>query len=282
MTSHDVVNEARRLYGTRAVGHAGTLDPMASGVLVLVFGEATKLAAHLTAADKEYRATVTFGRGTDTLDADGRATSEQPLANGWLNEDRLAASLDAERTRTWQSPPEFSAISVGGERSYRRARRGEPVALEPRAVSVEKLDLVGRDARSLTFVLTVSKGYYVRAFARDVGLSLGVPAHLSELVRLSSGPFRIEEAVPWPPTELPELLSLPTAARAVLPAITLSPSGVERARVGKHLSEADFVGAPPADETSAWFAEDGRLIALGGPDPDRSYRVRRGFADPHK
>jgi len=276
MTSHDVVNGARRLFATRTVGHAGTLDPMASGVLVLLFGEATKLAGYLTLADKEYRATVTFGTATDTLDAEGRTVFEQPLGPDWLDEPRLSAALDIERTRTMQEPPEFSAISVRGERSYRRARRGERVSLPPRNVRLESLELTERSGQSLTFVLTVSKGYYVRAFARDLGASLGLPAHLSELVRLRSGPFRISEATAWPPLERPVLMPLADAARLSLPSAALAPSGAERAARGQRLTPDDFASEPPLG-TSAWFAADGTLVALGGRHPDGTFRVLRGF-----
>jgi tRNA pseudouridine55 synthase len=276
VTSHDVVNGARRLFSTRAVGHAGTLDPMASGVLVLLFGEATKLAAYVTLADKEYRATVTFGSATDTLDADGRTVREEPLGPDWLDESRLSAALDVERARTLQEPPEFSAISVGGERSYRRARRGESVHLAPRAVRLERLEVLERGDRSLTLALTVSKGYYVRAFARDLGASLGIPAHLSNLARIASGPFRIEEATAWPPETLPALIPVAAAARRSLPCATLASSGAERAARGQRLAPTDFANEPPQG-TSAWFAADGTLAALGSRHPDGTFRVIRGF-----
>lgn len=277
MTSHDVVNDARRLFSTRAVGHAGTLDPMASGVLVLLFGEATKLAAYLTVADKEYRATVTFGRSTDTLDADGRTVREEPLAPDWFDDTKIDLALRAERERTLQQPPEFSAISVDGQRAHRRARRGESVQLEPRAVRVERIDLVARDVTSLSFVLTVSKGYYVRAFARDLGERLGSPAHLSSLVRTASGPFHIDVAVEWPPPEPPALVPVSAAARSSLPGAVLGPSGERRARLGQALALDDFAEAPQDDGVSAWFTPGGELVALGAKDPAGTYRVRRGF-----
>jgi tRNA pseudouridine55 synthase len=276
ITSHDVVNGARKVFGTRTIGHAGTLDPMASGVLVVLVGQATKLAAYLTAADKEYWATVAFGRSTDTLDADGRTVSELALGADWLDEVRLLDALRTEREREAQRPPEFSAVSVGGERAYRRARRGESITLEPRPVRVNDLELVTRGEFALTFRLRVSKGYYVRAFARDLASSLGVPAHLSELVRLSSGPFHLRTAAEWPPKDRPELLSVSEAARRSLGSATLCPSGVERASVGKPLSSEDFVTEPPP-QTAAWFADDGRLVALGCRGPDGTYRVQRGF-----
>jgi len=277
VTSHDVVNEARRLYGTRAVGHAGTLDPMATGVLVLLFGEATKLSSFLTQDDKEYLATVEFGRATDTLDADGNVVSEQPLLPNWLDEAQLSTVLERERARTLQEPPGFSAISLDGVRAHRRARRGEAVVLEPREVSVKSLEVVGRGERSIRFSLRVSKGYYVRAFARDVGSDLGLPAHLSELVRVASGSFRIEQAVVWPPAEVPKLMPVADAARLVLPEAVLTPVGAQRATAGQTLSLDHFSIAPPDPAISAWFDAAGRLIAVGRPGPEGTYRVVRGF-----
>jgi tRNA pseudouridine55 synthase len=277
VTSHDVVRDARKLYGTRAVGHAGTLDPMATGVLVLVFGEATKLASLLTQDEKEYRATVDFGRSTDTLDAEGKTVSERPLPDHWLDETALAEAVSGERARTLQDPPVFSAISVGGVRAHRRARRGEDVTLEPRGVYVRSLEVVERRPSSLEFVLRVSKGYYVRAFARDVGARLGLPAHLSALVRLASGPFRIQDASAWPPHGAPPLMPLADAARLALPSATLTSAAVPRARSGQRLSQGDFVEAPAGPATTAWFDGDGRLVALGNSTPEGAYRVLRGF-----
>ena len=279
MTSHDVVADARRLFSTRVVGHAGTLDPMATGVLVLLFGEATKLASFATVAEKEYRAVVTFGRATDTLDAEGTTVSELSLDENWIDETRLASAIRLEHERVLQQPPVFSAISVGGQRAHRRARRGEAVTLEPRRVRASRIELLERSGRSLHFLLRVSKGYYVRAFARDLGSSLGVPAHLSELVRTASGPFVEERAVAWPPADHPPLMSVATAARLVLPAATLAPSGIRRAEVGQQLTAEDFVLAPTAESPSAWFTEDGRVVAIGYGEPGGTFRVRRGFGD---
>src|SRR5690606_2789954 len=136
-TSHDIVAQARRWYGTRSVGHAGTLDPAASGVLVLMFGEAKKLSSYLTAQSKAYIADVCFGRATDSLDASGATIAEQPLPSDWPPADELAAALEAERSRTAQLPPVVSAIKLGGRPAHRRVRAGESVELAPRPVQVE-------------------------------------------------------------------------------------------------------------------------------------------------
>lgn len=275
-TSHDVVAEARRYFGTRAVGHAGTLDPMATGVLVLLFGEGCKLSSHLTLDDKTYRTTVTFGTSTATLDADGAALESVELQAGWLTSAALEAAMAIETARALQVPPSVSAIQTGGERAYDRVRRGETVELAPRPVRLQTLTLLDWSDTDAAFELSVSKGYYVRAFARDLGASLGVPAHLTALRRLSSGAFRIEEATAWPPTERPALLPVADAAKRALPVTWLSESGAARARRGQRLTDAE-VRPTTVGAVSAWLAPDGALVALGVSSANGEHRVTRGF-----
>lgn len=276
-TSHDVVAEARRRYRTRQVGHAGTLDPMASGVLLLLLGEATKLSSHLSANDKSYRTRIRFGRATDSLDAQGRTTAEVTLAPEWLDATRLRAALERERERRLQHPPAVSAIHVAGQRAHERVRRGEAVALEPRSVSVRDLTLIATGDEHVDVELTVSKGYYVRAFARDLGDALGVPAHVVELRRLSSGVFSLADATAWPPAaEPPAPIALAEAARRALPTATLTDEGTTRARTGKRLTAEHFVSAPEDDAVWAWLDPAGALVALGA-RADETFRVVRGF-----
>jgi tRNA pseudouridine55 synthase len=276
-TSHDVVAEARRYFGTRAVGHAGTLDPLATGVLVLLFGEACKLSSHLTADDKSYRATVRFGVHTDTLDADGRVLETRELAPDWLSPEALERALAAERARTLQVPPSVSAIQTDGQRAYDRVRRGESVELAPRRVELKALSVLALDACELRVELTVSKGYYVRAFARDLGLALGVPAHLSALRRLSSGGFTLDSATPWPPgASQPALLGVAEAAARCLPVTQLTAAGVLRARRGQRLDPSE--ATPGAlDRVCVWLGPDGELVALGTSSATGEHRVTRGF-----
>jgi tRNA pseudouridine55 synthase len=297
-TSHDVVARVRRTLGTRRVGHAGTLDPMASGVLVVLVGEATKLAPFLTAHDKRYDARVVLGRGTDTLDALGTVTAEAPLP-GWLTGEleqlaaggsapRIEAALVAERARTLQAPPAFSAIKVAGQKSYDRARRGEDVELADRPVEVMQLDtraagLLDEGARAFLDVsLTVSKGYYVRSLARDLGAALEVPAHLGALRRTQSGPFGLDRAQPLSADRHAlgaAVVPLATAAASSLSATHLTPEGVLRASQGKRLRLSDFTDAPPdADAPFAWLSPDGRLVAVGNRQDD-GYVVQRGFVE---
>jgi tRNA pseudouridine55 synthase len=276
-TSHDVVADARRLLGTHAVGHAGTLDPMASGVLILLVGEATKLSAHLTLDDKEYRATIAFGRSTTTLDAEGDPVEERAVPTNLLDGPELESAFAVERARTEQVPPAFSAISVGGTRAHRLARRGKTVDLPARPVRVRTLELVSGDVDSVVLDLAVSKGYYVRSLARDLGCRLGVPAHLSALERRASGPYRIDEAIHWPPTNVPQLVPLAEAAARALPVAHLLEEGAVRARHGKRLAREHFEADPGSARAVAWFGPEGALLAIGGPDEEGGFRVLRGF-----
>lgn len=284
-TSHDVVGAVRRALHTRAVGHAGTLDPMATGLLVVLVGEATKLSNYLTSERKRYRTDVSLGASTGSLDADGAITDEQPVpddlrADLSLASPRLQAILEAERARREQTPPAVSAIHVDGERAYERARRGEEVVLEPRPVEVHDLQLLGVDAVSprpvLTFELEVSKGYYVRSFGRDVGRALGLPAHLTSLRRLRSGAFDVADAHPL--HALGPLLSLEAAVERALPRRDLTDQGVRRARFGQPLAPDDFTSPPPSGGFAAWFHGE-TLVAIGEHQPDR-HRVARGFSAP--
>lgn len=310
-TSHDVVARLRRALGTGRIGHAGTLDPMASGVLVILAGEATKLVPYLTAQDKRYEARVALGVGTDTFDAEGLVTATAAIP-GWLEEElgrieaagalggeglsgegpatiapRIEAALAGERARQEQVPPAHSAIKVGGERSYKLARAGAAVDLAPRPVAVRALRVAGAGAAWLDVALEVAKGYYVRSLARDLGARLGVPAHLTRLRRTASGPLAIERAVPLEAAEevlRAALLPLEEAARLGLPGARLNEEGARRARLGQRLGLAEFAITPPPGEAAAWIGPDGRLIAIGvgdgGADEEARFSVLRGFTGP--
>jgi tRNA pseudouridine55 synthase len=272
MTSHDVVARVRRVLGTRDVGHAGTLDPMATGVLVVAVGEATKLASYLTAADKEYEATITFGVATDTLDAAGRETARMEVPDGWLA--ALEEALDDERRRESQEPPAFSAIHVGGERAHAQARRGESPKLAARPVRVLSLVATGTTERDAHLRLVVSKGYYVRALARDIAARLGTVGHLKALRRLRSGSFTLAEATELAALDVTTALTpVAQAAALVLPVATLTEAGVAHARAGRRVPLADLSTNAPLDH--AWLAPDGTLVAIGVIEV--TGRVLRGF-----
>lgn len=300
-TSHDIVSGTRRALKTRRVGHAGTLDPLATGVLVVLVGEATKLSAHLTLDDKRYRTTIAFGEETDSFDAEGPIIRRVDVVD--VSDAQLANALGHERARRSQVPPNVSAVKVDGVRAYQLARRGETPELSPREVRVRELTLSDRTPRSVTLEVLVTKGYFIRSLARDLGATLGVPAHVSDLRRLSSGPFTLDEAHIWPlgtpkkgtadgktnaaasAQSRPQLTSVSAAARRCLPHRTLTDEGVLRARQGKTLSPEHF--APPLDSpdvheggaapTVAWLDANLTLVALGQESAPGEYRVVRGF-----
>lgn len=276
VTSHTVVAQARRLFGRKDVGHAGTLDPMATGVLLVLVGQATKLSGYLTADSKRYAAEIELGRATDTLDAEGTTTEQVEVDPACLTLQAVQLALDAERSRSSQTPPAVSAIKVGGVRSYALARRGDAVELAPRDVKVLELSLLELAPPRLRCELLVSKGYYVRSLARDLGARLGLPAHLTGLRRLASGPFLIEQATPWPASAPPSLLPLAEAASSVLPVARIKPEAVARARQGKPLSADDFTELPPqSDGLGAWLSPEDELVAIGSLRGE--LRVVRGF-----
>lgn len=298
-TSHDAVGLVRRTLGVRRVGHAGTLDPAATGLLVIMVGPATKLAPFLSMADKRYRATVELGTSTNTLDAEGEITARGELPR-WCHEggalrEHIEAALALERTRTEQHPPTFSAIKICGRAAYARARAGEQVELEPRPVKVHELELVAQQpaagagaeppstsgqAARFTLELRVGKGYYVRSLARDLGQRLAVEAHLAALRRTGSAPFDLRAAVRWDATVgqlRAALIDLATAARQVLPEATLTEDGARRARFGQALEASDFSTPPAHHGPAAWFDPEGRLVAVGERGTDDKAVVLRGF-----
>lgn len=236
LTSHDVVARARRALGTRAVGHTGTLDPFASGLLVLLIGRATRLARFVEAQPKIYLAAARLGRRTETDDLTGAPIGEA-VERADLTDAEVRAALDAFRGPQRQRPPVYSAKHVGGERSYRLARRGEAVTLAEVAVVVHRIELVSYAWPDLVFRATVSAGTYLRALARDLGDRLGVGAHLTALRREAIGALRVEDAVP------PEAVT----AAAVRPA---------REVLG-HLPVMDL------DETGRTAVLHGRAVAAG-------------------
>lgn len=193
LSSNAALGRAKRVLGIRKAGHTGTLDPLASGLLVLCFGEATKVAGFLLDSDKAYLAEVRLGATTETDDAEGDLLEQRPLPD--LDEARIEQALLAFRGPIEQVPPMYSALKQGGERLYRLARRGQSVERPPRAVSIHELELLGWSADRLRLRVHCSKGTYIRSLARDLGESLGCGAHLSALRRVRSAPFDLADAV---------------------------------------------------------------------------------------
>ncbi len=280
-TSHDVVAKLRKRFQTREVGHAGTLDPLASGVLVVGLGEGTKLTPYLTQADKTYAVTIRLGQETPTLDAGSPVTAEAPVPVGLglsriEPEGLLRAAIAAEMARTEQVPPSVSAIHVDGERAHDRVRRGETVVLPARPASIRALTyLPGTDEPpTARFVITVAKGYYVRAFARDLAAAMGTLGHVVELRRLASGAFTSDDAFAFDAPTLP-VLSLADAASRCLPTAVLSETGVRDAGFGRGVRAEDLT--PFAEGPHAWLSEAGVLVAIGQREGEVG-RVMRGFA----
>jgi tRNA pseudouridine55 synthase len=260
LTSHDVVARIRRLASTRRVGHAGTLDPMATGVLVIGIGKATRLLGHLALSEKEYEATIRLGQATDTDDADGEVVAQAPVSG--VTDAALAAAAQALTGEIQQVPPGFSAIKVGGQRAYRMARAGSAPELAARTVTVRALNI--QAVRRLGHVLdvdvdvTCSSGTYVRALARDLGASLGVGGHLTALRRTRVGPYQIGAARTLERlAESLEVIPLAQAAASAFPRRDLSEDEARRVAHGARLPLSDESGGPVAA-----FAPDGSLVAL--------------------
>lgn len=231
LTSHDVVARARRVLRTRRIGHAGTLDPFATGLLVCAVGPATRLLPYLDGEPKRYRTRVQFGTATDTDDATGRVVAHGPPV-AWASLPEALAGLTGA---IQQRPPAYSAKHVDGERAYALARRGETVELPPVAIHVHAWDEHARGDDWFEADVTCSGGTYVRALARDLGLALGTVAHCATLRRLGSGPLRVEEAIPMSaldPNHPPPLQS-PLVALAHLAREALSPDEVAAVRHGR-------------------------------------------------
>jgi tRNA pseudouridine55 synthase len=289
-TSHDVVMRVRRALGTREVGHAGTLDPMATGVLVVALGEATKLLAWLTDQSKVYEATIRLGVETDTLDALGRETRRIEPSAALLEalarstpeaaDPRLQAALDAERARTSQIPPAYSAIQQQGVRAYERARKGEDVQLPARDVEVRTLSFVDctADPPDVSIRVEAAKGYYVRSLGRDLAEALGTVGHLTALRRTRSGCFAIEDATPLdlPREKLASRVQpLEQVAARALPVAHLTEAGAIDARHGRPVKPGDIIAPSPG--IGVWFDPEGVLVAIGEIDDSGAGRVRRGF-----
>ncbi len=192
ITSNAALQAARRLFGALKAGHAGTLDPLASGLLPIAFGEATKLAGLMTDADKRYRTTIRLGVETDTADAEGRVTARRPVA---VDEAAIEAALARFRGEIAQIPPMHSALKREGRPLYELARQGIEVERAARRVRIDELRLVARQGDSLTLDVACSKGTYVRSLAADIGAALGCGAHVAVLRRTASGPFVVEAAI---------------------------------------------------------------------------------------
>lgn len=298
ITSFDVVRAVRRASGVRRVGHAGTLDPLATGVLAVAIGDATRLIDAMVDTRKRYRTQVTFGFETDTDDSDGTVTVRGDVDTlAALTAERVAAALATFEGEQWQTPPAYSAIKQAGVPAYRAARRGEPATLAARHVEAGELRLVifeGAHAPRpgaappigegpvVTAVIEIecSKGYYVRSLARDLGRALGVGAHVSALRRTAVGPFTVERATPLDEVvarltaarggvagdpavaDLDTLLHAPDAVLAAWPAILLDAHDLAELRFGRTIAPPLRGAPPPADVRVRAYDAHGRLASI--------------------
>jgi tRNA pseudouridine55 synthase len=250
VTSHDVIDRVRSALGVRKVGHAGTLDPMATGLLLVGVGRATRLLRFLGDLEKEYEGTGRLGEETDTLDADGSVVRSAPVQ---VTEEELRDLLAGLTGEVKQRPPAYSAVRVGGRRLHRAARRGEVLEAPERTVRVDAFDLRSFDGRDFEFRVVCSSGTYVRSLVAAVGERLGCGAHLARLTRTRVGPFRREEASA--PDAAGPLLAMERAV-AHLPRVDLDDGEARAASHGRPLAPAGIA------EPYGVFAPDGRLVAI--------------------
>lgn len=283
MTSFRAVEKVSRLLGKRKCGHAGTLDPMATGVLPVCVGRATKIAGYIAAQDKEYDASFRFGAATDTGDVTGREVEAAPGASA--AEAAVAAAV-AALVGTWdQVPPAYSAVKVAGTRAYALARRGQEVDLAPRPVTVSEAKVLDWSAEGFRVFLRCSKGFYVRALSRDLGRVLGVPMAVSALRRVRCGPFRVEDAV--------TLDALAEAARrgdegAAVMTISRALAGFPQWEVPAEAAAAVRQGRPPGPWLAGRGTESAQAVvllthgaegplALVGRDAGGEWKILRGL-----
>jgi len=277
MTSHDVVAQVRRSSGQRKAGHAGTLDPLASGVLLVCLGEATRVAEYLMGGDKVYLARIRLGITTDTYDAEGRISGQAAVT---VTREQVEQELRTFVGHLEQTPPMYSALKHEGTSLYRLARQGQTVDRAPRPVEIYALDLIEWAPPAVQVRVHCSKGTYIRSLAHDLGQRLGCGAHLAGLVRESSGAFRLEQAILLAEMEEAfaagrgaELLRPLDSALQAFPAVTVDRA---TARGIAHGQRVELPAGPDAPLSRAYGA-DGRLLALLRHDQERFWRPHKVF-----
>ena len=258
ITSHDVVDSVRRTLATRKVGHAGTLDPMATGLLLIGVGRATRLLRFLGALAKTYEGTLRLGVETDTLDADGTVVRESPME---ITEEQVSEAMRSRVGESLQRPPDYSAVKVGGRKLYDAARQGDRLEAKPRPIRVDAFDLLSFAPPDATFRVTCSGGTYVRVLASDVGTALSCGAHLTALRRTAIGPHPVEDAVA--PDDVGDPLPV-HAAVGHLPRLDLEAEEAVAASHGRPLGPAGLAGP------YAVFGPDGLLIGVYEDDGPRA------------
>lgn len=263
-TSHDVVAAARRALGTRKVGHAGTLDPMATGVLVLGVGRGTRLLGYLSGQGKAYRATIVLGASTETDDAEGAVlATADPVTLAGVDDAAIDAAVRALTGAISQVPSSVSAVKVDGRRAHALVRAGKEVALAPRPVTVERFAVLARrrtpERIELDVEVDCSPGTYVRALARDLGAALGVGGHLTGLRRTRSGPFDLAACCAIDAIAADRLIGLADAARMAFPSAVLDE---QEARAVLHGRRVPWPASLPSDTPCALLDREGALLAI--------------------
>ena len=271
MTSHDVVARVRRLTRLKRVGHAGTLDPAATGVLPICLGQATRVAEYLSESGKAYRATIRFGAVTDTYDAEGTILREAPVA---LDRERIEAALPAFLGPQMQIPPAYSAIKRGGQPLYKLARAGEEVTLEARPITIYALTIVSWDSPDLVLDVECGKGTYIRSLAYDLGERLGPGAHLAALVRTRSGPFTLGQSLTLEAALADgawrEFLYAPDEALLERRAAILGADHEGELRNGQLLRFTVAGAEPSGGELLRAYSTDGRFLGILAWDAERA------------
>jgi tRNA pseudouridine55 synthase len=263
MTSHDVVARVRRITGEKSVGHLGTLDPMATGVLPLVLGRFTRLAQFYNESEKEYQGAIRFGFSTDTYDAEGDPSgSEQPVE---LTLEQIRAAASRFQGKIQQVPPPFSAKKIAGVPAYKLARKGKEVELKPKEVEVKEFEILNWDGRLASFRATVSAGTYLRSLAHDLGQALGPGAHLASLTRTAVREFKLEQSHNLEDVQsamtngsIDDLLLHPRMILPEFPAVVVPVESLGRLKNGGAVNLPEFTKAP----TVRVFAGQRELVAI--------------------
>ena len=276
LTSHDVVRHLRKIAGIRRIGHTGTLDPLATGLLIICLGRATRLAEYVMGLSKTYKAMVRLGQTTDTFDTEGTIVAEKPVS---VNDSQLAAALEQFRGVISQVPPMYSAVKVDGQPLYRYARQGKEIQRNPRPVTIHELKLLSWNTPLVELLINCSSGTYVRVIAHDLGQSLGCGAHLAALRRISIGKFAIEDAIPL--SELNEdnlqnyLQPIDTAVQH-LPSLIITNDEALKLHLGQRLV---IQGTKPADFLVRAYDKAGHFVGLLSAE-DGDWQPRKIFYQP--
>lgn len=284
LTSHDVVARVRRLCDTRRVGHAGTLDPLASGVLVLAVGRATRLLEYVVGQPKEYQARVRLGQETNTYDGEGEITAQRPVP---VTRADVEQALQQFRGDIAQIPPMYSALKKGGKRLYELARQGKEVEREARRVTIYDLEILTWDRPVLTVRVRCSTGTYIRSLAHDLGQALGTGAYLSGLRRTAIGAFSVQDAAPLADLTADNIgshLLPPDRAVAHLPRLVLSEADALRLAQGQRLTQSQRLpsradGEEGEETLAGAYDEQGRFVGVVQAEEGR-WRPRKIFYEP--